>query len=131
MSNHQETDALCARLEPADQELFYAGPSDTIGRDVVVNVFAKAGVTPKRGIRRSKGGELLARDAAVVVCESCSRIEACKQDAMRMEGASKASRRHGVWGGSTPEERAEEYRAAQKRRRSNENRAGRTSVARP
>lgn len=43
---------------------------------------------------------------AIAICATCPVRNACLADAMRHEGRASARNRAGIWGGTTPEQRA-------------------------
>ena len=53
-----------------------------------------------------------AYEAALAICRDCPVRAACLEGALAMEGAGDARTRHGVWGGTTPEDRARMVRRA-------------------
>jgi len=73
----------------------------------------------------NQGGESAAMNAvAKGVCDACSARVDCLEYAMRTETGSRRGGRHGVWGGTTPEdrdkiasERARQRRKERKRER--------------
>lgn len=53
---------------------------------------------------------------AIVICEICPVKAECLADAMAAETCRTTSRRHGIWGGKTPQQRYAMYRKEVRRR---------------
>ena len=58
-----------------------------------------------------------AYEAALAICRGCPVVAECLEFALAREGAGGADGRHGVWGGTTPDQRAAMVRRRQRRSR--------------
>lgn len=55
-------------------------------------------------------------DAAIAICSGCPVKADCLADAMKSENSRPTSRRHGIWGGKTPQQRCAMYKKEARRR---------------